>query len=537
MTDPPINSTGAHAQLFRLARAAADAIERLAVPIYATIIAAFLIIFLVAAHFLTLEADEAWNLLSIMNAFGIPLPETGALDTPVLTNGGMHMLLHGALAWLTTSIFAHRVISIIFTGLLIGIVFRLLKRMDRPTPIAWTGTALFAAVPNLILQASLATAEIIATVLLLVACMHWLRRGQSSYTQAVASGFLIGLSCATRLNCLIALPAILIHAVLSGPAWRVRLPRAVVACSVGGLTTVLGVAAYFLAAHTGSIQQAQKLFLLSTGLHNGHKSIVRMLFAVVIGNRIIPLWLAAAIAGAYVISAAEGPESGELAPTSLSGLLLLIGLGGLAAWIIKAPIPHVRYMWPAVPFLWLAGIIAVTQPTIARQKGYPALAFHLFVLAVCGSRMAEDALIIANGESLTLVYQANSTAPFQLPHKSLRAARDQQALAHFVAAQSGNAHFYAFSAVAFPITLLSRRTISPVTSMGMAGQRFLILDPADVTVWHPDASFVQWIRSSTTPAFVSGDFAALRIKDDAGAPPQPLMFTLGENDVLRPDPK
>jgi hypothetical protein len=440
------------------------------------------------------------------------------------------------LAWLTSSIFVHRLVSILFAASLLVMVYRLLKRMDRPTPIAWAGTALFAAVPNLILQASLATAEIIATFTLLIACVHWLRRGQSSTMQAVASGILLGLSCATRVNCLVALPAILIHAALSGPAWRERLLRAGLACVVAGLTTAVAFALYLSAARTGSGQDAQNFFFASSGLHSQGKSIVHILWTFVIGDRIIPLWLVAGIAGAYVVSAAEGPRSAdELSPSRFSGLLLLIGLGGLAAWVLKAPIPHVRYMWPAVPFLWLAGIIALTQPAIAAQKGYRALAFHLFVLAVCGSRMAEDALVIANGESLTLVYQANSTAPLQLPHKSLHAAGNQRGLARFVAAQGGNARFYAFSAVAFPITLLSRRTISPVASMGTAGERFVILDAGDVTVWHLDAAFVQWLRSSTTPAFVSGDFAALRVKDGAQAPPPPRMFMLGENDVLRPD--
>jgi hypothetical protein len=469
-----------------------------------------------------------------MNAFGIPLPPTDALASPTLTSGGLHLLIHGALAWVGASIFVHRCVSLLCTGLTLATVYGALKRMNRRTPIALAGTALFAAVPGLIFQASLATAEIIATLLLFWACLHWLRRGQSSYGGAIVSGLLFGLSFATRVNCVVALPAILVFALLGGADWRKRIALTLITGITAALTLGLAMGAYYLAARSNNGLEAQQFFMQSAGVSGG-KSPTQFIWSFAIGDRIMPAWLIAAIGGAYLISAAKGADrSPGLEPASLSALLLLVGLAGYLAWIAKAPIPHIRYLWPTVPCLWFAGVIQLTQPYFAKQREYGALAFHALILTMCGSRLATDALAVANGESLTLIYQANGMAPFLLPRASFVSAHDQRALAAFLASQPADVSFYTLiPANGYPLTLLSRRTIAPVATMHPAGSRLLILSPADTSEWHPGPDFVQWMRASTTPAFVSGDFAALRVRDKAPPPPPSGMIRVGDDDLLR----
>ena len=97
--------------LLAFARATASVTERFSVPLYAAVILVFFALLVAGAWFLTVEADEAWMLLSTMNAFGIPLPQTDALASPVLTTGGLHLLTHGLLARITSSIFIHRMAS------------------------------------------------------------------------------------------------------------------------------------------------------------------------------------------------------------------------------------------------------------------------------------------------------------------------------------------------------------------------------------------------------------------------------------------
>jgi hypothetical protein len=517
-----------------MARFAVEWIQRFETPLYAGVIAAFVLLFVAAAKLLTVEADEAWNLLSTMHAFGISLPPTDALVSPILTSGGVHFLIHGILAWITNSIFVHRLVSVLFAALLLATVYRALRQMNRPTPVALAGTALFAAIPGFIFQAGLATAEIIATWLLIFGCLCWVRTGRSSVSGALKSGVLFGLSCATRVNCVVVLPAIFIAAVLSGVVWRARTLRAILTVCVATLILAIAMAAYFLAARTSHGFEVGHFFLGATGLAASPKSPTHLLWAFVISDHIMPTWFIAVICGAYLVFAGESKQSAaEVDPTSLTGLLLLIGLVGLLAWIGKAPIPHVRYLWPAIPCLWFAGIIQLTQPAFTKQKGLPALALHILILAACGSRLMGDVLILAHGESLTLVYQANGISPFRMPRRSFTSANDQRSLAAFVAAQRDNARFYTLiSPNAYPITLLSRRTISPIETMNSTGLRFLIVDPADFVVWHPDAAFVQWVRASTTPALVSGDFAAFRIRDDAGPPPPSRETWIGQDELL-----
>ena len=72
--------------------------------------------------FFTVEADEAWTMMSTMHAFGVNLPQTSALANPTITTGGVHFLVHGLISKFSDSMIAHRAASLLFLVMLAFLV-------------------------------------------------------------------------------------------------------------------------------------------------------------------------------------------------------------------------------------------------------------------------------------------------------------------------------------------------------------------------------------------------------------------------------
>jgi hypothetical protein len=225
----------------------AEVLLRFAPVLQVFAIFCFLLLFAAGAVFFTVEPDEAWILLSTMKAFGLPVPDTSAVATPILTSGGLHTLVHGVIAIFTTSIIAHRAVSVLFSAGLLGLVFAILRGLPASPGLAAAGTAMFAAVPGFVLQAGLATAEVMATTLMLGGLLLWVRRGLQSAVGAVWAGVLVGLASATRVNCVVALGAMVVGILLARISWRERLLRSGLGIGVAALLLVVGLTTWMLA--------------------------------------------------------------------------------------------------------------------------------------------------------------------------------------------------------------------------------------------------------------------------------------------------
>ncbi len=510
----------------RMTAAAAEMIDRISLPIYGLVIACFATLFALATRLLSMEADEAWILLSTDYVFGVPAPVTNVLGSPTVTTGGPHLLVHGVLGWITSDLLAHRAVTLVAAAGLLLLVYRALRRADTPVGRAVAGTALFAAVPGFVLQAGMAMGEVFAAAFLVWAAIHWVRRGAGSMPAAIIAGVLLGLACAARVSCAAAIPALVIYVLFTRFSDRRMLSRAVAAALIAAIIMGLMVAIYF---HLGSMAAAGTphpylATASATGLSKP-KSLGRMLQSIEIGA-----WFLARD------KAQVGSQPGARSAQSydLAGVLLFMGLAQLAAWVVVAPIPHLRYLWPAMACIWLSGIILLLDLWHRARTPVARLALHGIVVTGCGYALIVGALTLVHGESLTLVYQAMGVSP-RLPisgERRFRAAADQRALAAFVASRPASARFFAITPpVAYPIAYLGGRNVEPAIAMAGGGERYMLILPADYTVWRPGPGFDAWRRTHARPAFQSGGVAAFRIAEDAPAPPI-RQYPVGENDLF-----
>jgi hypothetical protein len=215
-------------------------IDRQALWIYGTLLALAFAICQLAMRSFTVETDEAWILLSTFKAFRLGIAGSAGVEFPTVTSGGLHFLIHGLIGSATESIVVHRTVSLLFLAALVLSVFTLMRRIGVEPRHATAGAAFVLATPGLVLQASLAMAEIIATVLLLVTAAYWARRGRLSLSGSAVTGLLVGLTCATRTNCLVCIPVLAMFAVFDASDWTTGLSRA--AAMVAGSVIVYGIA-------------------------------------------------------------------------------------------------------------------------------------------------------------------------------------------------------------------------------------------------------------------------------------------------------
>jgi hypothetical protein len=484
----------------------------------------FLLLFAAGAVFFTVEADEAWILLSTMKAFGLPVPDTTAVALPTLSSGGLHTLVHGVLATFSRSILVHRAVSILFSVGLLGLVFAILRKLPASPSLALSGAVLFAAVPGFVLQAGLATAEVMATTLMLGGLLVWAVCGLQSVAGAVWAGVLVGLACATRVNCMVALAAMAAGVLLVRLPWRDRLIRSCLGIGSAVLLFAVGLCLYLLAFRVTRYGDLVADMASSTGLGSEHKHWSEIVRYLLISNALLPLFVGVGAAAALVGGAMSRADPGV---RRFCALLLITAVVGWAMWAWKAPIPHVRYLWPFICCIWLAAVmvlIALVQRTADRQTW---LAFQGAVLAVCAYQGLASAFLVLDGESLVLVYELNQRAPLTLPRNNFSAAADQRVAAEFLAHLPADAELYAVEPAAYyPVTYLSGRPIRSLRNQNLTGfndMSYMVLGPAENALWRPPARFTAWLAEYGSEVFRSGDCAVYRIRPEAPVPKFPTI--------------
>ncbi|MFL6720227.1 MAG: hypothetical protein ACJ8FT_00275 [Sphingomonas sp.] len=330
--------------------------------------------------------------------------------------------------------------------------------------------------------------------------------------------------------------ALVVYVLLTRPQ-DVRIVRRAILATVVGMTVAgVWIIAYYKAGQIEGAPADRSYLGVATGL-DGAKTLQQMLQSVEIANQHLPFLLVIVVVGAWLVAiSTEADSKAAQLATDLAGLLLSMGMAMLLAWILIAPIPHLRYLWPSIACIWLAGVILLLSHWSRAQGATPRLALHGLVVAACIYSLFTGLNSLADGESLSLAYEAMGSAPRPIlqPSQRFRAAADQRLLAAFVAGRPPSASFYAFVPhVSYPLVYLSGRNLQPLSSLRSDGERYLLISPADYRVWHPSPSSSAWARDNTRPAFSSGGFAALKIRDGA-KPPAPIYHYsgVGENDLF-----
>lgn len=486
---------------------------------YGVIGAGFVLTFCAGVFVLTLEPDESWILFSTMKAFGIPLPPTSAVDNPVLTSGGLHLVLHGLIAQVAgTNISVHRLASIIVTLVLLGIVFQIIEHQVKDRVLAAAGTALFATAPGFLLQSSLATAEIMATTIFLVAVLYWVHLGGRSVAMAIIGGVIFGLACATRMTCLSMLPAILVWSIFAHRVWSARLFYPVLGVAIALFVYVAFVLVYFNLFNDSVWSMGVMKNALASGITRPYEGLIMRLNYLATGDSIIPV-IAIVALGAWLISQLGNRD---VCPETLNlcSFLFLAGSAGWLAWVIKSPIPHIRYLWPAIPMLWLAAILLGLSALSKIKQQKTVMIVHLALIIMCASQGLLNLRMLAVGDSLALVYEAARRSELGTPKQFLLARIHQNEMAKILEGLPLSANIYAYvEPAAYPMTYISGRTVKSLRhAFKESTEDYLLVLPSDNSIWLPKWDLIGWIQNNTTLAERRGEYKLYKIREGALLP-------------------
>ncbi|MBK1656438.1 glycosyltransferase family 39 protein [Allochromatium vinosum] len=487
--------------------------------VYGAIVVCFCLTFIVGAFAMTVEPDEVWILMSTMKAFGIPLPPTSAVAHPVTTSGGVHFVLHGlvALGW-GGNILVHRFVSIGVVLVLFGIVYKLIEVHVKDRVLALAGVALFATAPGFLLQASLATAEIVATTLMLLAVLYWVQFGSRSAGMALLGGVFFGLACATRMTCLSMLPAILVWSILAHRGWVARLIYPVLGVAVAVFVFVDFVAAYSYFFNDSPSNWSPMMISFASdanGLGRPFEGIMMRLNYMEVADGIIPVIAIVALTGWFISRLGAGEDDRKF--VELCAFLLLAGSMGWLSWVLRAPIPHIRYLWPAIPMLWLAAILLGLSALKRVRQKRTAMIAHLSLIIICAFLGLLNIRMLAVGDSLGLVYEAARVSGLGTPKDFFVARRNQNEVAALLRNLPPSATIHALSeAAAYPMTYLSARAVKALARPFIASaEDYLLVQPCDRSFWLPKWDLISWLQDNTTLVERRGSYDLYKVHEGA----------------------
>jgi 4-amino-4-deoxy-L-arabinose transferase-like glycosyltransferase len=492
-------------------------------------ITTFLVLILTAIRFLTVEADESWNLLSVGQLAGAPFAPKGVLSAAVVTSGGLYAAIHYPLILAGLPIEVHRLMSFMFAVLTLATVYRIIRAQGAETWVGLFGVVAFMTVPGFLLQAGMAMAEMISTFLLIIGAWYWTNRGNSTLAGSAIAGVLFGMSCATRTSALIVLPAIAVWALLFGRRLLRPILHTLVACGVAFAVYAFCTAVYYILFHFTGSNEFTKYLGFSTGASYYRGPTSWMAYFLTSAN-LFP-FLALVVSA---VALALGPPAGTFAKTrSFCVLLVSIGVIGWVAWIVKAPIPHLRYLYPALPALWLAGTLLLSGWLTVLESGRPRILLQVAVVSAWAAQFAISFREVYYGDSLAIVYEAVGLSPEKNRLAFFAARQDQEKLVSVVTGLPDDARICALiKEVSYPITLLTGRRFESLSDSVRTNENcsYLVMFPSDKNVWVPTSATEEWIRDNTNTYKRFGDYAIYEIKPGAPELANPPEVRIGEQE-------
>ncbi len=496
---------------------------------------------------ITIWTDEAWTLGSV-RSLGEPVVENLSVDV-ILTSGGPYALgnlllekVYGSDIWI------HRAFSFVCLLGIFAIVYRTATRRGRP---AFDG--LLALVPLLSITGTaeigtLALGQSAACLLMVWGAAVWSRDESPGLVRWLFAGTLFGLSAACRTEmALLVAPLVAIGAVRWLPSGRVaaRLPwREAIAAAV--LLAVFAACLYALrvASPLGSqgdeLEKAAASSGVSGGLLGRLLDYPRILNKLLIGQAFGPMLLLMLASTLPFSVPSEDPAERRFSVFLIASAWVL-ALG----WVTRAPIPHLRYLWPALmSFAIPAGLAMARLYDTARREGRTSTLLVILLVSlggVAGGVLGTArSLVMGEGNLISFEWSREMGVDY---FRRFQAIRDEAHAVRFLKTQiPPEADIY--STVPFKYKYLTHRPIIDMTliytpkeraksaaATGKPRRKYLALSPDVGTYFYLSPEGDAWIRANARLAAQFGRHSIYEI--DADWPEDPDLLWFHRTNYLR----
>lgn len=377
------------------------------------------VICLVGAFLMTAGTDETWILFG---ARGLVEHGSYAAESPVnsvLSTGGLYTILVSLLHIVGSGqIEVIRILSVVSIAALLFTLHLWAIRVDIPSPHRWLVTAAPLLVPGTFMLGAQAYGTILAVLLLVIGLMLWGELESGTGRRRLLIALLLGTAAATRQEVVFALVAPL-FVVLLTRSNRTHFIDSVLVLIIGGFVFLFQ---YFL-LETISVNLFSNPE--SSGLGNPFSDplaylIPKRLAFWSISQSFMPFVLAMLISLGWYRARLSVKK-----PYGLDALLVFAWLAVLA-WLVMGPIPHLRYIWPALAAFATVGMFTLALLLNASRLHVGNVIALGFALLVTG--YLDGARTFLHGESDILSWQLSRETNYSLEYGPFRHLQYQKAM-------------------------------------------------------------------------------------------------------------
>ena len=389
---------------------------------------------------ISLSEDESAVLLGLRSVLEPVTPHLSFQTN--LTNGGLFAFMNLAVEWLFGSqVWIHKLVSLSCLLVVVAGVYRIAIRDGQSSVAGWIALAPLLGLPGTIEVSTLALGHTTAFMLFFLACRLWTNAGPLQLSQAIIVGVLTGLAAGSRLEFMLVIPVFVVfEAIKRDESGKVQLfsswPSVV---TMVILSVVVVVATSWLLVwiipkgmETGVLDTLS----VSTG---SNSSLISSLFSypkrlnyLLIGEGFMPLFVAIVATGIpFVIRSEKASE------TAFEALLLASGWILCAGWFVRSPLPHLRYLWPALACFAIPAGLSLAR-LYAFQGNNSAAAIRrlllLTVVAMIGGGFATTTRSVILGDGDLLMLEWSRLMPIELS-RGLQSNRNQAMVMDYVRKQ------------------------------------------------------------------------------------------------------
>jgi len=479
---------------------------------------------LAAIFVMTLGTDEAWVLNGMRSMLH---PYVADLSTePVSTSGGVFALISLAIEQVAGNrIWVHRVPSLVFLGLAFFLVLRMADRSGPSKPFTWLMLAPLIAVPGGAEVGTAALGTSTGLFFTVAAVALWTSPGQSMRIRALGTGLLYGLAAASRFDLVLFGPALIL-----ATSWRVDESGKVrIHWNLASWSAVsVGVAVFALnqwvmiMANRGSVVGGVGFATGLTGWSLNYPMLLNRWFT---ATTFAPFPFLA-IAAVSAFWARPDPIDRKAAVPSRETLLAVTGTVLLAGWLLRAPIPHLRYAYPALFCFAALGAVGLQRAagwSVAQRSTYHLMLCHYVALACVIGSIATTARSLVMSDSDYASWEWTHEMAYDY-FRRFEAKQHQQEVARFLRDDlPPEAALYSY--VPYPLRYLTQRPVialdKPAAWATPTGRRprYIVLTPAVGTYLYLPVEVANWLHRNGKLTRQIGRYSIYAIAEHAEPAP------------------
>ena len=401
---------------------------------------------------MTADTDETWILFGARGLVEHGRYAAGSPYNSVQSTGGLHTVF-AALLHLAGDgrIEAIRLLSVFSVVSLLLVLRRWALYLGLKNTYIWLLMAAPLWAPGTLLLGSLAHGAVLAFLLVIIGLILWGELEPGSWKRRIWTCVLLGTAAATRVDCVFALFAPLAASTLiSGK--RTHLADSAIIVVFGGLVFLFQF--WLLLFISDNLQLVKEVYGIASPLNIslGYWIPLRLAFWS-IGQNSMSFVLAVLVSLGW-----RHVRSGVNRPYGVDALLVF-GWLAMLAWLLQAPIPHLRYLWPS--YAAFACVGTLTLALMLQSIAHSTVSAILIGIALLFTGYMDGARAFMHGESDILSWEFNRRTPYSLQYGPFRHHQFQRAIVsriHEIPLDEPIATIGFNSALSF----LTRRPIVPI---------------------------------------------------------------------------